>query len=746
MAVLTFSDTLAKIPLKLTFLSSAVVRVQMGLDGRISDSALNRFGFIADTLDADVAVETGGQGNERSYKTKDLSVVLSESDGQIRVVRSDGRVLLQQIDARHVQKRSKVTFSAESDEDWIGFGDRTRERLFHRGHKADVHVRNVSSYVPVPFFMSTRGVGVLVNTTHRTVFDMCCSSPDQFDWEDKSGAVDYYIFAGVDFKDLLDKYTALTGRPKLPPAWAFGLWYICRTQANDYEAVNDALNFRRERIPCDVIGLEPGWMEQDYDLSIEKKWNSDRFPIPAYAQNGPHNFINAIKRMGFHMELWLCQEYDLLYEENRRIQKQKPDGQQKPENVSGGWEVDEHLELNRCADDITRRDVPWFEHLKKFVDQGIDFFKQDGAFQVCEHPDRLWGNEMTDAEMHNLYPLLYSRQMHEGFAEHTGRRPVVFTPSGWTGFQAWCGTWTGDTGGRLETLGGMLNTALVGHSWLTNDMEVAQKEGIHFGYLQPWSQINSWNYFRMPWLQGSELSALHRFYGRLRSRLIPYIYSWAHYATMTGYPLMTPLPLEFPGDLNCRNILHEYLLGRDLLVTIYEKDVYFPAGKWKDVWTGRIYEGEKHETICWPANRGGGLFLRNGGIVPLGPVSQYHGEKKLSDVELWIFPDHEESTFDLYEDDGETFKFQDGEYATTKVKSVLKNDRVSVVIEPPEGTFCGQCTTRCWRLRLALEQVPLEVLVNGEPLTSDDWKWDRAHSELITKRLPQSFELEVLLQ
>ena len=99
--------------------------------------------------------------------------------------------------------------------------------------------------------------------------------------------------------------------------------------------------------------------------------------------------------------------------------------------------------------------------MKKFVDQGVDFFKQDGANQVGSHPDRLWGNGKPDSEIHNLYPLLYSRQMYEGFEAYTSRRLVIFTPCGWTGFQAWAGTWTGDTGGRLTTLAAMLNTSIV---------------------------------------------------------------------------------------------------------------------------------------------------------------------------------------------------------------------------------------------------------------------------------------------
>ena len=331
-------------------------------------------------------------------------------------------------------------------------------------------------------------------------------------------------------------YTQLTGKPYMPPEWAFGLWYICRTQANDVEAVNDAVNFRREGIPCDVIGLEPGWMETNYDLSTDRKWSHDRFPIPTYCVNGPHNFFNAIKRMGFHFELWECNDYDLSYEEERRTGKSVET--EKPEEgvFHADGEEDTHFAWPRYADRITKKDESWFEHHKKFIDQGVDFFKQDGSYQVCAHPDRVWGNGMLDAEMHNLYPLLYARQMYEGFKEYTGRRPLIFTPSGWTGVQAWAGTWTGDTGGRLDTLGGMLNAAVLGLSWQTNDMEVMQPEGIHFGYLLPWSQINSWTYFRMPWVQGAELLEMHRYYSRLRARLIPYIYSWAREARNRDSP------------------------------------------------------------------------------------------------------------------------------------------------------------------------------------------------------------------
>jgi len=731
--------------LRVDFLTDRMVRIRAAEDGSFDETGLNRYGFITEPEPSGLNVEfaEGKTGLEAKCGRLRLRV---EKDNEAIVLEhaETGDEILRQVDVQCGDAGSMARFAAQADEDWVGFGDQTRDRLYHHGHVCDLHVCNVKSYIPVPFFMSTRGYGVLINATHRIRCDMAASDPNHFSWNTGRSQVDYYVMVGRDYRELLDLYTDLTGKPKLPPEWAFGLWYICRTQANDFEAVSDALNFRRERIPCDVLGLEPGWMEKNYDLSIDKSWSKDRFPIPRYAYKGPHNFFNAIQRMGFHMELWLCNEYDLSYEAERRVAALKPSSEagESAGHFQKDAEQDEHFEHVRRADHLTKEDEPWFEHLKKFVDQGIDFFKQDGAFQVLEHPDRVWGNGMLDAEMHNLYPLLYVRQMYEGFAEHTGRRPVVFTPAGWAGFQAWCGTWTGDTGGRLPTLGAMLNTSMVGHSWATNDMEVAEKEGIHFGYLQPWSQINSWNYFRMPCVQGDELCRMHKDYGRLRSRLIPYLYSWARHATKTGYPLMVPLVLEFQNDPICRDNRHQYLLGRDLLVCIYEKDVYLPAGLWKDFWTGEVLEGGRHVTISWPENRGGGLFVRSGGIVPFGPLMQFRGQKPLDEIDIYLFPGERESGLEFYEDDGVSLKHLDGEYATTELRTVDRDDTVLVEIGETQGTFDGQCRDRAWHLTIAMERGPAAVLANGEAAEPETWTYDPERCELRLRGLKGPVQVE----
>jgi len=715
---------------RVTFLEDDVLRVQIVPDGQYKDTGLNRYGFIIEPLKDRPAVKVTKAGGGFTAETKKVQVrFTSRSRGLVVKNKMTGKVVLRQVGAGFAGEKAVARFKAAPDEDWVGFGDQTRERLYHRGHTVHLWVTNVLAYIPVPFFMSTRGAGVVINSTHRIVLDMCKSETSHFTWRDNRGTVDYYVFVGENFKELIGKYTDLTGKPKLPPDWSFVTWYISRIHANDAEIMNDALNFRREGIPCGVLGLEPGWMEKEYDFSTEKTWSKERFPVPSYWKNVPHSFFNALKRMGFRLELWLCNRYDLSYEAERRLgndvtKKIMPGGSHKRA------EVEQRMMEPDFLDKETKPEEAWFEHLKKFVDQGADLFKQDGSCQVEEHPDRMYGNGMDDSEMHNLYPLLYSKQMCEGFEEYTNRRPAIFNCSGWIGFQAWCGTWTGDTGGRLDTLGGMLNTSLVGHSWVTNDMEVAEKEGIHLGYLLPWSTLDSWNYFRMPWYQGKELLEIHKDYSRLRSRLVPYIYSWAYQSTQSGLPLMRPLTLEFQDDVKCRENRHQYLLGRDLMVTIYRRKAYFPQGRWKDYWTGRIVEGRQGKTLRWPDNRGGGFFVRAGGIVPHGPVVQYRGEFPVDEAMLYVFPDAQESRMEFYEDDGVSLEHRKGKFATTRISTQCNGSRAVVEVAKTKGAFRGQVKKRTWSFTIAVDFVPASVKANGKALPEVAWQFDRGRKEV----------------
>ena len=700
----------------------AILHIRLAPPERNSrESALDRYEYL-EKPPGDPEAVCLEDGSSVTLKTAGGTAKIDRRSGCITMHNAAGDLLVRQLSADFTGPGAAAAFAVLPGEDWVGFGDVSRSRLFHRGHKVSCFLTNVKSYIAVPFFMSTRGYGMLINSTFQSDFDMAAANPEQYSFREGSGVLDLILFIGSSFKKILSLYTQVTGRPKLPPVWSFGLWHICNNIVNARDTVEEGHHYRAEKIPCDVIGLEPGWMAENYDFSTRKKWHPQRFPLMMDSfKFRKRTFIDALKYgMGFHFELWLCEDYDLTYEEERRQKRCLPHREE--EITRDEEEFDEHLARVHRMDPVTNPEEPWFEHLKSFVDWGADFFKLDAANQVLPHPDRLYGNGMTDAECHNFYPLMLIRQMWEGFAGYAGRRPLVFTPCGWTSFQRWAATWTGDTGGRADTLAGMLNTALIGHGLTTNDMTSNEKEGIHFGYLLPLSQINNYSSCRMPWVWGEEICELHRRYSSLRSRLIPYLYSCMRESTLTGMPLIMPLVLEFQEDPRCRSILHEYLLGPWLLVSIYRKETYFPCGRWKDFWTGKVYSGNTEETISPPADRGGGLFLREGAIVPFGPVMQYRGERPVDEVELYLFPGEKRSFFEYYEDDGVTFRYLDGEYAVTGI--ALEDQGTQTVLELRTR---GKSAVRKWSVVMACDHAPGSIRCNGAAL---DFSFDEVRKEL----------------
>jgi len=733
--------------LRLEAVHPAIIHLRLATPDDDSESALIRYGFYRRDW-SPVPVEVTESADKVTLTTASVRVDITTAPCRLSFFTAAGDLLTREPrePGAGVGDGFTTQFTLAEGERIIGFGDQTRERLEHRGTVADMWIENVTSYVPIPFFMSDRGYGVVLNTTWRHRYDVGASSPDLLRVEGVGGPLDYYLLVGSDYRRLLELYTLLTGRAPLPPLWSFGLWFISRTQADCKEFLDDCLNFRREGIPCDAISLEPGWMAKNYDFSVDKTWHPDRFPIPSYAQLGPTNFLDAARRMGFKPGLWLCNDYDLSWEEERQVRRTGT-GEADSTTVSAdGHEVDEHLQHGVRLDKLTKPDEPWFEHLKKFIDQGVEYFKQDGANQVLPHPDRKWANGMDDAEMHNLYPLLYSKQMHQGFRDYTGRRPTSFTVAGWAGSQRWTGTWAGDTGGGPGPLAASLNLSVAGLVYTTCDMEVQTKAGIHFGFLQPWAQVNSWNYWRHPWLLGDELKPIFRDYARLRMQLLPYLYSTGHEAWRTGWPILRALPLDFPDDARAYEILTEYLLGPWLLVGAFTESCYLPAGTWIDFWTGECHEGPKEFQPSVPDSRGGPLFVRAGALLPLAPVMDYVGQKPWDPVTWDVYPQGETS-FTLIEDDGITPDYEQGRLTETTLTCRETAAGIRLDLSPRTGSYPGMLRQRTFLFTIHCDR-PEEVRVDGELLAHTEtegafhagesgWRYDAALGVLWI-RLPES--------
>ena len=374
--------------LRVDVLAENLFRVRKSWTNCWTESGLNRYGILkADWPRAAFAREGGTVWTAAG----ELCVDAAQGTLRLKSLVSGADVA---IAPRTVGKGFSIAFSLAKGERIYGLGDCSREEIMRRGKRYEIWVRNVKSYIPMPVALSRNGWGVLMNSTWRHAWDVGAKDPDAMTVEAPQGEIDFYVFLGKDYHALLDAYTRLSGRPALLPVWGYGFTYVANQNIDQYNVINECMQFRDRNIPCDVYGLEPGWMKKFYDKSVYKEWNTQRFYFPYWAPRGGHTWIAAMKRIGMKLSLWLCCDYDLFrYEEQCAAGLAKKGGRQieVPDNITETWEDDRigagtakdakekrkssHEErmyqLLKCPeDDVPDGMLPWFEHLKKFVDQG----------------------------------------------------------------------------------------------------------------------------------------------------------------------------------------------------------------------------------------------------------------------------------------------------------------------------------------------------------------------------------------
>ena len=563
----------------------------------------------------------------------------------------------------------------------FGLGDATRNSIQHRGKSVLMLQKDPTAYGPIPYLMSSRGWAIMLNCTYAHTFDMGASDPDMLHISAGRGVLDMIVICGKDMREALFLQGKIAGRPVMLPKMSYGLTVVHNEQADAHSLINDAVRYKERNIPCDMFGLEPSWMEKFYDESIEKKWDYKRFPI--WYWMGDHaygcNFVEALNNMGYGLSLWLCCSYDLFWkEENDMV----PDEQNT--NRDDLVIQDANLMQGYVMDKVTKRDEPWFEHLKKFVDNGAESFKLDGAWQVVPFPDRVWANRYTDDEIRNLYPVVYARQMKEGYEEYCGRRAMIYTPGAYLGIQKYASTWAGDTGGSLNVLVSLMNYAMCGHSNASFDMYVKNKVTCHAGFLAPWTQHQNWSTWDYPWcFKTPGLEESYRWYSQLRSSLFPYIYAYAHVANETSISLMRPLSLMYPENARYDGVKNEYMFGESLLVSAWDNNVVLPEeDEWFDFFTGKKWEGEKEFRYTPSELHGGGLFVKAGSIVVMQDWAHSLREYRPDKLYLHVYPG-KDAEFTLYEDDYYTYAYEKGEIAKTKI--TLSGNVLT--IHPREGSY-----------------------------------------------------------
>lgn len=602
---------------------------------------------------------------------------------------------------------SILSFSMEDGERFYGGGSTSRDHIQHRGEFLRMWTTYQQTEIPMPFMMSSRGWGVYNNSTRKSFFDIGNQQKTKFNIINTFDEADFYLMMGKDMPAILNEYTLVTGRTYVLPKWAYGLCFGPNMREEQFDILNDAVRFRQFDVPCDVFWLEPQWMEKRYDFSTKKKWNYDRFsPEPYWLQDQypktMHNrlFIGKLRSMGFHLGLWLCEEYDLSIQEEDII----------AERTGGKLSGQEH----------------WMDHLTVFMDQGVEGFKLDPARTIDNHTNWEYYNGRTDKEMHNLNQVLLPKQMRELGRKYNGKRTWHHYCGGWSGTQHWTASTSGDNGGGKTALYDQLNLGMSGFLNTSCDVMSVPRElemqGLHFGLFLPWVQINSWFSMMHPFYYAKEEQDIYRFYVKLRYSLAPYIYSMALEAAQNGMPIVRSMPLCFPDDRNCDDMTYQYMFGDNFCVGIFTNEIYLPKGTWTDAWSGEkiVSKGETF-TREYPSNRAGLLFIREGAIIPTQPDVEYLGARPFDRVILKVYP-HGDSAYTMLDDDGESYEYENGGIASTLFESHERDGGVEVVVNPVQGSFKGMPSEREYSFRIQRDSRPASVSLNGAAV--QDWTYE----------------------
>jgi len=686
------------VQVRLQAVTPAMLRVRVSSNGQFPGSLPEHWGFVKSKW-PDVPIKTQTTGDAVWVETPSVRIRADLQQFSLTVKDSAGHDIFRQTGLDYGDTHA-LHMDMGADEHFYGLGFQ-RIALDVRGHKLDWWREMRWKEATVPFFMSTRGYGFYSNNTWRHTFDFTGVGAS-YSVAALGGEPDYFVIYGPSFKTILNHYTDLTGKPLLPPRWALGVGYEARYLEDQKGVLSIAEGFRRTDIPLDWIGLEPGW--EDVPYSMNWVWSAKRFPDPA-------GMIKSLATMGIKMGLWESGKAPMTGYTDSEARKQ------------------------------------WYKpRIEGAIDKGIKFFKQDDPYprmiQSTEWlPPELnsglrGSGTLSTGEMTNVTNSLYSQTVMQEYTRVTGERTMVmFNGYGSSiASQRWPFTWEADF-----PLGvGALNASLSGHSLVSTRDRNEVPDGIHAGYLAPFSYLESWAYYKEPWFYSPDLLDMNRFYVKLRYRLLPYLYSSLHQSAQSGLPVMRPMVLEYQDDPQAQQIQSQYLLGDWLLVgsarptlvsgaetsqmgvgeqvTDTHAKVYLPKGEWYDFWTGRrlTSKGEWH-TAEWPSYAGGPLLVKGGAIIPMGPVTAYIDQEPLEVVQLDIYP-ADESHYTVYEDDGRTYEYQKGAFATTEVKVNESRDAVTINVGARRGSYRDMPERRAYLMSVHVALRPVAVLRRGQTL------------------------------
>lgn len=548
------------------------------------------------------------------------------------------------------------------------------------------------AYKNIPFYISNKGYGVLVDNEGDVSFEIASEKVERLQFSAEGERLDYYVINGPDPKQTVSRYTELTGKPALPPAWSFGLW-LTTSFTTDYDegTTSRFIQGMADRdIPLHVFHFDCFWMDA-YEW-CNFTWDAKTFPEPKEMLKRYHD-------RGLRICVWI----------NPYIGQKSPLFREGMEHgyllkKSGGdvWQTDLWQAGMGIVDFTNPAAVTWYQgKLKKLLDMGVDCFKTDFGERIPVK-DIVYFDGSDPVKMHNYYPFLYNKAVFELLEQERGTgEAVLFARSATVGGQQFPAHWGGDCSASYpsmaETLRAGLSLACGGFGFWSHDMGGFEntasadvyKRWCQFGMLSSHSRLHGSGSYRVPWLFDQEACDVLRKFVKVKCSLMPYLYRQAVKAHEEGIPMMRPMFLEFPGDRACETLDRQYMLGDSLLVApIFkesgEVEYYLPEGKWYNLLTGAQAEGgrwqkEKYDYFALP------LMVRPGTVLAVGSHAErpdyafYEGVKLL----VYLPEDHGKAQTEVTDQAGQVvmrvYAEREGSTVKVRVDSEYRDYQVQVL-------------------------------------------------------------------
>lgn len=490
------------------------------------------------------------------------------------------------------------------------------------------------SYKNIPFYLSNRGYGVFVNHPERVEYEIGTEQVTKAAFSVEGESLEYFFINGPTMKEVLRRYTDLTGKPSLPAPWSFGLW-LSTSFTTDYDegTVMSFIDGMFERgIPLSVFHFDCCWMREFHWTDLI--WDERVFP-------DPKGLLSRIHERGVKVCVWINPYFgqqSALFEEGMRkgYFLKRTDG--------SVWQWDMWQPGLAILDFTNPAAAAWYQDkLEMLLDMGVDCFKTDFGERIPV--DAVYFDGSDPKSMHNYYTYLYNRAVYEVLARRRGKEDaVLFARSATVGGQKFPVHWGGDCWSDYESmeesLRGGLSLTSSGFGFWSHDIggfenrstaDVYKRWGA-FGLLSTHSRLHGSTSYRVPWTYDEEAVEVVRFFTELKLELLPYLWESAKETARTGVPMMRSMALEFEEDLNCRYLDRQYMLGDSLLVApVFNEEgiaeYYLPEGGWVNFFTGEYAPGgqwrrEKHGYLSIP------LWVKAGSRIAMAP-----GNRKAEVVE-----------------------------------------------------------------------------------------------------------------